>query len=167
MYDPVMPPKTPYADDLGDREPIGSIRNSLARIGSLASAWSPQEFERSYAPGKWSARKILTHLAHSELAFGNRARMALAAPQHDYVAQPFDQDVWMTRESTLGGHEVLEALLSLGAMNSALYASLAPADRAAAFTHPEYGALTIDWLIHQTAGHLLHHLKQLEILATR
>jgi hypothetical protein len=162
-----MPPTTPYADDLGGREPIGSIRNSLARIGSLASSWSPQEFERSYAPGKWSARRILTHLAQSEVAFGYRARMALASPRHDYVAQPFNQDVWMEREPALGGREALEALLAVSAMNAALYASLSPADRAVAFTHPEYGALTIDWLIHQTAGHLLHHLKQLETLATR
>jgi hypothetical protein len=160
-----MPPKTPYADDLGDREPIGSIRNSLARIQALAGAWSPQQFERSYAPGKWSARNILTHLAQSELALGNRARMALAAPQHDYVAQPFNQDVWMARESALGGREALDALLALSAMNAAMYSSLSPADRTVAFTHPEYGALTIDWLIHQTAGHLLHHLTQLETIA--
>jgi hypothetical protein len=157
-----MPPKTPYADDLGDREPIGAIRDSLSRLRALAGAWSPQQFERSYAPGKWPARQILTHLAQSEIAFGNRARMALAAPQHDYVAQPFDQDVWMTRESTLGGREALDALLALSAMNSALYSSLSPADRAVTFAHPEYGALTIDWLIHQTAGHLLHHVAQLE-----
>jgi hypothetical protein len=162
-----MPPKTPYADDLGDREPIAAIRDGLSRIRALAGAWSPQQFERSYAPGKWSARNILTHLAHSELAFGNRARMALAASPQDYVAQPFNQDVWMARESALGGREALDALLALSAMNAAMYGSLSPADRAVAFTHPEYGALTIDWLIHQSAGHLLHHLKQLEILATR
>jgi hypothetical protein len=157
-----MPPKTPYADDLGDREPIGAIRDSLARIRALAGAWSSPQFERSYAPGKWSARKTLTHLAQSELAFGSRARMALAASPHGYVAQPFDQDVWMAKESTLGGREALEALLALSAMNAALYASLSPEDRAVAFTHPEYGTLTVDWLIHQSAGHLLHHLKQLE-----
>jgi hypothetical protein len=31
--------------------------------------------------------------------------------------------------------------------------------------YPEFGALTVDWLIHQTAGHLLHHLQQLETIA--
>ena len=29
-------------------------------------------------------------------------------------------------------------------------------------SHPEYGSLTVDWIIHQTAGHQIHHLKQLE-----
>jgi hypothetical protein len=124
-------------------------------------------FERSYAPGKWAARQILTHLAQSELAFGTRARMALAAPNRDYVAQPFDQDVWMARESALGGREALDALTALGAMNLALYASLPADGRAAAFSHPEYGRLTVDWLIHQSAGHLMHHLVQLESIGRR
>ena len=90
--------------------------------------------------------------------------MALAAPRRDYTAQPFDQDAWMARESRFGGREALDVLLGLGAMNLALYASLSPADRAAPFSHPEYGALTVDWLIHQSAGHLRHHLAQLETI---
>jgi DinB family protein len=161
-----MPPKTPYSDDLGNREPVAAIRDSLARVRSLTASWSARDFERSYAPGKWSARQILTHLAQSELAFGTRARMALAAPKRDYVAQPFDQDQWIARETALDGREALDALLAMSAMNAALYGSLSAADRAAAFSHPEYGALTIDWLIHQSAGHLLHHLAQLETIAS-
>jgi len=160
-----MPPKTPYSDDLGNREPIAAIRDGLARVRSLTSSWTPQDFERSYAPGKWPARTILTHLAQTELAFGNRARMAPAAPQRDYVAQPFNQDVWIARENALGGREALDALLATGTMNVALYGSLSAADRAVTFSHPEYGALTIEWLIHQSAGHLLHHLAQLETIA--
>ena len=160
-----MPATTPYSTDLGERDPIAAIRDSLLRIGALGAAWTPQQFERSYAPGKWSARQILTHLAQTELAFGMRARMALAAPNHDYVAQSFNQDAWMARESALGGREALDALAALGTMNLALYASLSAGERAAVFSHPEYGALTVDWLIHQSAGHLVHHLKQLETIA--
>jgi len=162
-----MAPQTPYADDLGNREPIASMRESIARLKTIAGGWSPQLFERSYAAGKWPARKILTHLAHSELAFGNRARMALAAPNQDYVAQPFNQDAWIDREPAFDGRDALDALAALSTMNTALYASLSPADRALAFSHPEYGALTIDWLIHQSAGHLRHHLQQLETIASR
>jgi len=160
-----MPPQTPYSQDLGDREPIGAIRDSLSRIQALAGAWSPRDLDRSYAPGKWTAREILTHLAQTELAFGARARMALAAPGRDYVAQPFNQDAWMAREAALGGREALDALVALGTMNLRLYDSLPPADRDATFSHPEYGALTVDWLIHQSAGHLIHHLVQLETIA--
>jgi DinB family protein len=160
-----MPPQTPYSIDLGEREPIRAMRESTSRITAVAATWSPAQFERSYAPGKWSARQIFTHLAQSELAFGNRVRMALATP--GYVAQSFDQDAWMARETSLSGRAAVDALLATNAMNCALFDALSIADRSTAFSHPEYGALTVDWVIHQMAGHLIHHLEQLEVIAKR
>jgi hypothetical protein len=162
---PAMPPQTPYTADLDDREPIASMRESASRIAALVSRWSPHDFERSYAPGKWPARQILTHLAQTEFAFGSRVRMALTTP--GYVAQSFDQDAWMARESGLSGRAALDALVAANAMNCALFDTLSPADRVSSFSHPEYGALTVDWVIHQMAGHLIHHLKQLEAIGAR
>ena len=158
-----MPPQTPYTADLDNREPIRAMRDTAARIRAVVGDWRPDQFSRSYAPGKWDARQILTHLAQSEIALGCRARMALTTP--DYVAQPFDQDTWMARETATTGHDALDALLGMAAMNTALFAALSDADRAIAFAHPDYGPLTVDWIIHQMAGHQIHHLKQLEQIA--
>ena len=160
-----MVPQTPYTTDLGSREPIAALRDTTSRIGEIARQWSPADFERSYAPGKWSARQILVHLAQTELALGTRARHALTTP--NYAAQSFDQDKWMARESGLDGPAALNAFLALAAMNLALFASLSPADRETTLTHPEYGALSVDWIVHQMAGHQIHHLKQLEEIAAR
>jgi hypothetical protein len=160
-----MPPQTPYTTDLGGLDPIAALRDTPARIGALAGGWSAEDFERSYAPGKWSARQILTHLAQSELALGTRARMALTTP--NYAAQAFDQDTWMAREPSLDGRAALAAFLALAVMNTALFASLSPADRAASLSHPEYGTLTVDWIIHQMAGHQIHHHKQLQEIGSR
>ena len=91
--------------------------------------------------------------------------MALATP--GYQAQSFDQDKWMVLESKTGGHDALDAFLGMAALNIALFASLSDADRSTASSHPDYGALTVDWIVHQTAGHQIHHLKQLEPIATR
>ena len=159
-----MIPQTPYSPDLGTRDAIVAIRETLGRFRKFSS-WSDADFERAYAPGKWSARQVLVHLAQMELAFGTRARLALTTP--GYTAQSFDQDRWMARESTLDGRDALAALMGAGTMNAALFASLSPADRQTTFTHPEYGAISIDWLIHQTAGHQIHHLRQIDALAPR
>ena len=134
-----------------------------ARVRALAGEWSIADFERSYAPGKWSARQILTHLAQSEVALGYRARMAITSP--GYAAQSFDQDRWLAHESTTSGHDALDAFLGLAAMNASLFEGLSPTDRAATLSHPEYGSLTVDWIIHQMAGHQIHHLKQLDVIA--
>ena len=155
-------PITPYTSDLGDREPLAAIRDNLDRMAGLARGWSPDRFERSYAPGKWSARQILTHLAQTEMALGARARMALTTPQ--YVAQAFDQDSWIAREARMSGPEALEAFLALGRMNLVFFEGLSEVDRATPLSHPEYGSLTIDWILHQMAGHQINHLRQLEAI---
>src|SRR4051812_6169318 len=160
-----MAPQTPYTVDLAGRDPVTAMRDTVARIRALVGAWRPDQFERSYAPGKWSARQILTHLAQSEIALGYRARMALTMP--GYAAQSFDQDQWMAHESATAGHDALDGFLGIAAMNIALFAPLSEADRAITLSHPEYGSLTVDWIIHQMAGHQIHHLKQLELIANR
>ena len=160
----VPPTPNPYASDLAGRDPLQAIADTPARISTLAAGWTPSQFERRLAPGKWSARQILIHLAQTELALGTRARMALCTSP--YAAQAFDQDRWVARDSRLTGADALEALLAISAMNRTLFQSLSDADRATPFSHPEYGDLTVDWLIHQMAGHQIHHLKQLDAIAT-
>ena len=173
-----MAPQTPYTADLGGREPLAAIADTSTRLRELLAGWSPAQFERTYAPGKWTVRQILIHLAQTELALGNRARMALATP--NYVAQAFDQDAWMDQEAGRAGmagqagaqpaisaRVALDVLVSLSAMNHAFFAALTVEDRAMPFSHPEYGALTVDWLIHQMAGHGIHHLEQIRTIAAQ
>ena len=158
-----MSTQTPYSKDLGDREPLAAIRDNADRYQRLLSGWSTVQFERTYAPGKWTARQILIHLAQSELAFGTRARMALSTP--NYAAQAFNQDEWMAKEQQLAGKEALDALLALMTMNRTFFDGLSPADLATTLSHPEYGTLTVDWILHQLAGHQIHHLAQIEQIA--
>ena len=100
-----MPTQSPYLSQLEGKDPLVALRETPERIRAAAGSWSPADFERSYAPGKWSARQILIHLAQSELALGNRARMALSTP--NYVAQAFNQDQWIARDSALEPDEQL------------------------------------------------------------
>ena len=86
--------------------------------------------------------------------------MALSTP--NYAAQPMDQDAWVAKEEQLAGRDALDAFVAIARMNGTFFSALSAADRAATLTHPEYGALTVDWIIHQMAGHQIHHLAQLE-----
>ena len=47
---------------------------------------------RTYAPGKWSARYVLHHLADSETVYFDRIRRALSEPRP--VVWAIDQDAW-------------------------------------------------------------------------
>src|SRR6266540_2666390 len=89
----------PYVERIlglvGDRPVIQSLEHTAKRIEAVAGSLGPARLERSYAPGKWTARQILAHLADCELGIGFRLRQALAEENHR--AQPFDQDRWAAR----------------------------------------------------------------------
>lgn len=155
-----MAPNTPYTPDLEGRDPVVAIRDTVAAVAQLVASFSPDQFEQPYAPGRWSARQILIHLAQSELALGTRVRMALTTP--DYVAQPFSQDAWLAREAGVSGADAAGAFVALAAFNADFYETLTADDRQTAIAHPEYGSITVDWVIHQQAGHQVHHLRQLQ-----
>jgi uncharacterized damage-inducible protein DinB len=155
-----MPPTTQYSRYLGDLEPVGAIRENVDRVRAITGGWTTERFERSYAAGKWTARQILTHLAHTEMALGYRARMALSTP--DYAAQRFDQDAWIARETRASGREAVDAFTALARLNAALFEGLSSEERRVPMSHPEYGTITVDWIVHLLAGHQIHHLQQLQ-----
>lgn len=141
------------------------MREAAAKIAAITAGWSENDFARSTAPGKWTARQLLAHLAHVEITFANRARMALTTP--GYVVQPFDQDRWMEREGPVSGRDAADAFLAVSRMNLALFSSLSRADLETPLSHPEQGDITVEWLLHTLAGHQLGHLRQIEEIAGR
>ena len=155
-------PVTPYTKFLGERDPLDAMRDAVACVEALAGDWPPERFEHSYGPGKWSARQVLTHLAQTEMALGIRARMAVVTP--GYAAQSWDQDTWIDLDRLLTGPQALAAFLGTARMNLAFFEGLSADQRAIGLTHPEYGDLTVDWILHQMAGHHINHLQQLQLV---
>jgi hypothetical protein len=147
----------PYGSDLGDRDPLVALEDTPQQIRRVVESWSAERFDKSYAPGKWSARRILVHLAQTELALGTRVRFALS--QEGYTAQAFSQDDWILLDDGMDARMALETYLALRRMNAVMFRRLTPAQRDRTFTHPEYGPLTAWWVANQMAGHDIHHLK--------
>jgi DinB superfamily len=152
--------KNPYADDLGSLDPLAALLETPQKIRSLVQNWPAERWEQSYAPGKWSARQVLVHLAQTELALTTRVRFA--ASQDGYVAQAFSQDDWLPLDDHADGPTALDAYTALRRLNVIMFKGLAPLRRNRTFTHPEYGELTPGWVAAQLAGHDIHHLRQLE-----
>jgi hypothetical protein len=141
--------KNPYAAALGSIDPLKALTETPRKIRGVVDTWTAKQWERSYAPGKWSARRILIHLAQAELALTTRVRFA--ASQTGYVAQSFDQDAWLLLDDHADGPTALDAYVALRRLNLAMFKGMTPAQRKRGFTHPEFGK-----------GHDIHHLKQLK-----
>lgn len=153
----------PYGEDLGDRNALEAFAQTPEQIRQLVGGWSADRSARSYAPGKWSARQVLIHLAQTELALGTRVRFALT--QTDYQAQPFSQEEWLPLDESVDARTALEVYTTVRRLNIAMFRRLTDDQRAITFRHPEYGLLTVNWVLEQMAGHDIHHLKQLETIA--
>jgi hypothetical protein len=153
----------PYAVALGTKEPLAALSDTPQKIRSLVGSWPAERWEHSYAPEKWSARRIIIHLVQTEMALTTRVRFALS--QEGYVAQPFAQDEWIAADDHADAQTALAAFLALRQFDIAMFASLTPEQRHRTFRHPEYGDLTPEWVLAQLAGHDLHHLGQLERIA--
>jgi DinB superfamily len=148
---------------LGDRPVLESLGHTASRIESLAGALDAGRMEKSYAPGKWTAREILAHVADCEVGIGFRLRQALA--EENYPAQPFDQDRWASRYAGLDGATALRSFVALRAWNLALIRSLRPQDLERPYVHGERGPESVALMIKLLAGHDLNHLAQLEQIA--
>ena len=152
----------PYASQLGSRDARGAISETREQLAQLVERLGPNGMQRSPAPGKWSPREILCHLADCEIVTGWRMRQILGAP--GTPLQAFDQDAW----ATAGHYEKRDARKSLEHFraareaNLALLKSLTPEQWKHHGMHSERGAETIERLVTLIAGHDLNHTQQIE-----
>jgi hypothetical protein len=159
-----MSEPNPYAHHLGQRDPIPVLHETVREIAAIIAPLTIAQLNHTPAPGKWNLREILSHLADCEVVFGYRLRMALSI--HNYIIQPFDQDIFATRYATYDAASALALFLSMREWNIALIGTATPADYARAVTHPESGPTTFRVLVERLASHTLHHIPAIKVLAT-
>ncbi|MGH9464385.1 MAG: DinB family protein, partial [Thermoanaerobaculia bacterium] len=116
--------------------------------------------EQPEAPGKWSVRHVVQHLADSELVTGVRLRLVLS---HDRPPlTPYDQDVWAERlryrEAKLS--DAREQFMALRRANLRHWERLSSADLERVGLHGERGEESLDRMRRLVAGHDLLHLRQ-------
>ena len=155
-----MPATHPYANFLGDRDPLVVLEETQKRIPAIAQALGPDGMKRTYAPGKWTAAQVITHLADCEIAFGFRVRQVVAEPA--LPIQPFDETQWARHYDQADGVAAVRTFHTLRAWNLALFRRLTPAELDTAAMHPERGPEKASTVIRIIAGHTLNHLAQLE-----
>src|SRR5216683_739951 len=153
----------PYSANLGERDALEVIAATAQQLESLIETLGPERAQHAPAPGKWSAREVLCHLADGEIVFAFRLRQTLAEDHH--VIQPFDQDRWARTYGTADAEDALATFTAVRRWNMALLKTLTPEQCARRLTHPERGEMSFDVIVETMGGHDLNHLKQLEMIA--
>src|SRR4029450_9555047 len=124
-------------------------------------ALSDSELARSHAPGKWSVRLILHHLADAETVFFDRICRVLSEPRQ--VLWAFDQDAWcagleyQTRPLELS-RDIFQSVRN-GVIHYARrhYETQGPLE----FVHSETGVRTLKQEFDKVASHNETHLAQI------
>lgn len=153
----------PYASFLSSPDPRAVIAATPARLRELLDSIGDARAGQSPAPGKWSVREILCHLADCEIVFAFRLRQTLAEPHH--VVQPFDQDIWAKNYAAYDAESALAVFTAVRNFNRKLIASLPPEAFSKPVSHPERGTMTFQTLVETMGGHDLNHLGQIEKIA--
>jgi hypothetical protein len=122
------------------------------------------EEDFALAPGKWSARQIIAHVADAELVAAHRFRQMLAEDNPTLVA--FDQDKWSANldYARRKPKQSLETFRRIRAENYDLLKDLPPAAFDRTGNHTERGALSVLNLVEGMAQHAESHARQLQEL---
>jgi hypothetical protein len=153
----------PYASFLGSNDAVETIAATPERLASLMVTIGDKRANDAPAPGKWSPREIVAHLADCELVFAFRLRQTLA--EENPTIQPFDQDKWSANYAAYNASAALDAFSALRQWNLALIRSLEAADFERRMTHPERGEMTFRVVVETMGGHDINHIGQLERIA--
>jgi uncharacterized damage-inducible protein DinB len=149
----------PYAGALGEGDAVQVMERTPEWLAQAVASLSGEQVEVRPAPGKWSVREVLAHLADCELAFGFRLRQAYGGER---MVQPFDQDAWARAYEAYSAAQALETFRVLRAWNLAFVRGLTEADKRLPVMHPERGEMVLWTIVETMAGHDLHHLEKLE-----
>ncbi len=147
---------------LGGRDPIETMAATPAALREATAGLTDDAARRPEADGKWSVQQVVRHLADSELVYGYRVRLIVAA---DRPAIPgYDQDAWAT---LLGYHDgtlaaALDDVTAMREMNIRWLRSRTDEEMARVGIHSERGEESVIHNARLLAGHDLVHLRQIE-----
>jgi uncharacterized damage-inducible protein DinB len=137
-------------------DPVQLLRTDLDAAREFYAAIGDERAGQPYAPGKWSAKDVLLHVADTERVMAYRALRALRG---DATPLPgFDQDDWQqigaANERPLTA--LLHELVVVRAATTALFESV-DAETAMRSAQANGAAVTARALLYIVLGHERHH----------
>jgi hypothetical protein len=123
-----------------------------------------EETDFTAAPGKWSIRQIVAHLADSEMVGAQRFRKVIAEERP--ALEAFDQDAWAsnldyTRKQPKNS---LESFRRVRAENYELLKSVPEAAFEREGVHSERGPVSLRQLLEIYADHAESHARQMQAI---
>jgi uncharacterized damage-inducible protein DinB len=151
-----------------DREVVGDPLRAQAgtpgRIRALVRGVRGADLVRRPAPGRWSIKEIVCHLADTEIANAWRYRKILA--EENLPLTTWNQDAW-ANETAYRRQDLGLALTQFDVLrrrNLETVRLLPRSARGRIGVHPEHGPITVEQILQHLVHHDRSHLGQIERL---
>jgi DinB superfamily len=147
--------------DLASRqELIARYKDGYRAVSEALAGASDAELDAHPAPGKWSAREIVHHLADSEMNGALRLRVLVAGPERVVLA--YDQDQFA--RALYYGRPIdasLQAFKAARETTAEILDRMSEADWQREGTHNEIGRYTLERWLEIYAAHAHKHAQQI------
>jgi hypothetical protein len=153
-------------------DPVVTPDKRKARIAQIAALPSDLDaalallpaggLDRCYREGGWTARQVVHHLADSHLNAYTRVRLALT--ETNPRIKTYEEAEWAKLPDAQHA-DIAPSLAILDGVHkrlNTLLESLDPAQFERTADHPEWGAISVDWLLQMYAWHCRHHVGHLQ-----
>jgi DinB family protein len=144
------------------RKLIDQYEDGYRVIAEALVGAEDEELDARPAPGKWSAREVLHHLADSELSAALRLRMLLAIDDPQIVG--FDQDEWARRlyyDRPIEGS--IEAFKAARRTTAEILERMTEAEWQRRGTHTEHGPYSVERWLEIYSAHAHKHAEQIKV----
>ena len=164
MAGPVIPER--YRAALGDDDPFFAMAEAPVRLRRLVKGLTEAQLSKAPAPGKWSIKQIVAHLADGEVVLGSRYRFAAAHDRPPIAG--YDQDLFVEKLGVENAttEELLADFELARAVNLGLLQRLPEGAFQRVGIHAERGEESIGTMVRMYAGHDRVHLDQVETIRT-
>lgn len=139
---------------------IARYKDGYREVASALEGATDKELDARPAPGKWTAREIVHHLADSEMTSAIRLRLLVA--EENAMIRAYDEKEFATRLHY--NRPIANSLLAFQAARLStgdLLEAMTEADFARTGTHPEHGRYGVDRWLEIYAEHAHKHADQI------
>lgn len=139
---------------------IARYKDGYREVESALKGASDKDLDAHPAPGKWSAREIVHHLADSEMTSAVRLRLLVA--EENAAIRAYDEKQFAVRLHYQ--RPIASSLLAFQAARLStgeLLDAMTDADFAKTGTHPEHGSYSVERWLEIYAEHAHKHAEQI------
>lgn len=153
-----------YVQALAGQDPIEVMATSPDRIRKIIMGLSDAQLSTKPAPGKWSIKEIICHLADGEVVLGSRYRFIGGHDRPPLAG--YDQEAFVEKlgAGNATAQDLLDDFAMARAVNLGLLERLPEESWKRVGLHAERGEESIADLVMMYAGHDRIHTQQIETI---